>query len=657
MEYDGDKGPWSKAAWREFGDESSSGQLIGMLNSCPGEYDAERGNNVDAEKRQSRDLTSRPRGGLRMRLFASLLFVFLLSIASGTTLMWIQQSASLVVSVHAVHEQTMAGMLENTVAQGDEHLSATTHLLVIKKPGDTASSRLQRTLRSDRESPRNNSVPGAQEGMSGADATRRQAKEDVRQGQEDPESQHLVTVKVIAGPDSVNLDKLEESKIAASPRYVTADLNELHAVRAALSEGSVVNNEPDGVGEKSSSVTGASLETRVRHVLNEVREPPSKSVLLRPQPTAGIGVGLAKSFRRSLGSENVVADPVKAETRAAKSQGFAGLSSPTGAMRKRAACAHRALKFTKRSCGYKSGLRMLGDKVYGGWKMCVEGIHEMAKEQREALVVYGFGVGFDTSWDEALMSQYGLNVHAFDPTPRSLEYVRGRKELQTPLFHHSAVGLGTTNRNETWYEPRKGRWEASNSKYNHLKDGIAHEVEVKTLKTLMQERGHTHIDVLKIDIEGAEYEVLVDLLKDGGCLPTNQLLMETHSYQMKQLWKAHGETVALLEQAGFRLVFAGPGNHEHTWIQMVVLTYNVKRAFGKPYILSRRFVEPVNDAMGSPTSICKWIVVLQSWNLPAIEREIASTFPECFLGPCKASASDRECLPPRVSCSASTPLL
>ncbi|KAA8493533.1 Methyltransferase-like protein 24 [Porphyridium purpureum] len=267
--------------------------------------------------------------------------------------------------------------------------------------------------------------------------------------------------------------------------------------------------------------------------------------------------------------ESRVAAPVLNESKLSRADSPSELAGSDASRMQplRQTCAEEALSFRKWPCEQKGGLRMLGDKVYGGWKMCVEGIHEMAKEQREALVVYGFGIGFDTSWDEALMSQYGLNVHAFDPTPRSLEYVRGRKELQTPLFHHSAVGLGTTNRNETWYEPRKGRWEASNSKYNHLKDGIAHEVEVKTLKTLMQERGHTHIDVLKIDIEGAEYEVLVDLLKDGGCLPTNQLLMETHSYQMKQLWKAHGETVALLEQAGFRLVFAGPGDHEHTWIR------------------------------------------------------------------------------------------
>jgi hypothetical protein len=37
----------------------------------------------------------------------------------------------------------------------------------------------------------------------------------------------------------------------------------------------------------------------------------------------------------------------------------------------------------------------------------------------------------------------------------------------------------------------------------------------KKLSTLMKESGHAHIDLLKMNIEGAEYEVLKSMMADG----------------------------------------------------------------------------------------------------------------------------------------------
>jgi len=52
------------------------------------------------------------------------------------------------------------------------------------------------------------------------------------------------------------------------------------------------------------------------------------------------------------------------------------------------------------------------------------------------------------------------------------------------------------------------------------------EVPAYSLSSITEKLGHNHIDVLKMDIEGAEYEVLEGLL-DSPVLPT-QLLVEFH---------------------------------------------------------------------------------------------------------------------------------
>ena len=35
-------------------------------------------------------------------------------------------------------------------------------------------------------------------------------------------------------------------------------------------------------------------------------------------------------------------------------------------------------------------------------------------------IVYSFGVGEDVTFDLALIDRYGMTVHAFDPTPKSI---------------------------------------------------------------------------------------------------------------------------------------------------------------------------------------------------------------------------------------------
>ena len=52
-------------------------------------------------------------------------------------------------------------------------------------------------------------------------------------------------------------------------------------------------------------------------------------------------------------------------------------------------------------------------------------------------------------------------------------------------------------------------------------------VPVTTLSALMQERGHSYLDILKIDIEGSEYGVLEQMIEQN-IIPFTQLLVEYH---------------------------------------------------------------------------------------------------------------------------------
>jgi FkbM family methyltransferase len=175
-------------------------------------------------------------------------------------------------------------------------------------------------------------------------------------------------------------------------------------------------------------------------------------------------------------------------------------------------------------------------------------------------VVYSVGVGTELSLDLSLVEKYGCKVHCFDPTPVSAEWVRGQELPPQIIFHE--VGLAAYDGELAFRMPRK----SGSAHFSPIqRDASDREDEmvkapVWRLETMMQKLGHDHIDLLKIDIEGGEYEVIEDIVRLGD--KVGQLLMEFHHcYRSVPLAK----TVAAVERlraAGFRIFSISPRTYE-----------------------------------------------------------------------------------------------
>lgn len=65
--------------------------------------------------------------------------------------------------------------------------------------------------------------------------------------------------------------------------------------------------------------------------------------------------------------------------------------------------------------------------------------------------------------------------------------------------------------------------------HQSVDDGNMIEAEMKTLRSIMRELGHNHIDILKMDIEGFEFKVVKNLMNPGlKAIDLKMCLMETH---------------------------------------------------------------------------------------------------------------------------------
>ncbi len=183
------------------------------------------------------------------------------------------------------------------------------------------------------------------------------------------------------------------------------------------------------------------------------------------------------------------------------------------------------------------------------WNYCPDGLNSQS-------IVYSGGVGRDTSFERGLVRQFGCSVVLIDPSPTGRETM-ALPENRIPQFTFLPValsgGCGTLKLAPPKY-PEEGSW------FQDAGGADAIEVPCEDLATLMQKNGHQHIDLLKIDIEGAEYAVLDSLLAKR--LPVSQVLVEFHHDILPGIkrWKTVRAILKLIA-AGYQLVDQEGANH------------------------------------------------------------------------------------------------
>ncbi|MCL5104803.1 MAG: FkbM family methyltransferase, partial [Armatimonadetes bacterium] len=178
--------------------------------------------------------------------------------------------------------------------------------------------------------------------------------------------------------------------------------------------------------------------------------------------------------------------------------------------------------------------------AYGGWWICPDGLNPDS-------TVYSFGIGEDISFDLSVIDKYGVTVEAFDPTPRSLEHVR--RQNVPALFHVHDTALAAHDGEELFYPPENVEHVSHTLLDKPQTATRALKVKVQRLSTIMETLGHDRIDILKMDIEGSEYEVIRDILDSK--IDVDQILVEFHHNTYP------GITVAQTQEMVDRLVQAG----------------------------------------------------------------------------------------------------
>lgn len=143
-------------------------------------------------------------------------------------------------------------------------------------------------------------------------------------------------------------------------------------------------------------------------------------------------------------------------------------------------------------------------------------------------IVYSCGIGRSVDFELQLVESHGFVVHAFDPTPSTAEWIDQFGLPEQIEFHPWAVA-GEDGELKMYPRLRRDGRPSDVMWTTDLRQAAtepATSFRAYTIASLMEKLGHDRIDLLKIDIEGAEYDVLAEMLRSHA-LPA-QILVEFH---------------------------------------------------------------------------------------------------------------------------------
>lgn len=163
---------------------------------------------------------------------------------------------------------------------------------------------------------------------------------------------------------------------------------------------------------------------------------------------------------------------------------------------------------------------------YGGWFVPNSLLSDRS-------LCYGVGAGEDISFEVELINRYGCEVHCFDPTPRAQRHVELLHRntingIPTSIndavnlyykvdqgclarLHFHGLGLWSQDGPMRFYAPENPA-HVSHSIVNLQRTTDYFEADCRTLETVMRTLDHTELSLLKLDVEGAEYEILASIL-------------------------------------------------------------------------------------------------------------------------------------------------
>lgn len=239
-------------------------------------------------------------------------------------------------------------------------------------------------------------------------------------------------------------------------------------------------------------------------------------------------------------------------------RGFGGDAKPTGRLALEWWRLKRSLRRRWREWRLPAGFERLGTR-YGGWWLFVPAVG------KDPLLI-DCGLGKDISFTAAFLRRFGGRAIGLDPNPAAIQYSLAHRpdglEVRQEALWSEAGQQIAFHLPKPLHELPSGADGVSGSVLrSHSYAGeTTLGVRTTSLAELLRHARRDECDVLKLDIEGAEYEVTEALCRSGEARRARQLLIEFHHHCTDRTVEDTLDAIRRIEESGFRLCYTEDRN-------------------------------------------------------------------------------------------------
>lgn len=200
-------------------------------------------------------------------------------------------------------------------------------------------------------------------------------------------------------------------------------------------------------------------------------------------------------------------------------------------------------------------------------------------------IIYSLGVGANINFELTMLEKCNSNVFCFDPTAQSRDFIENIMKDLPENFSFSNIAVGGEDGKLVLSHLKKASKKYLAGTLLNVPGNYSvgeNTVPVKRIETLMKEMGHSKIDLIKMDIEGAEYEVIKDIIKTN--IRPAQIALEFHPHLLNYKagkgllnltgWRETAECISLMNKAGYSLCYTSKRGDEFLFVHNIYLSKN-----------------------------------------------------------------------------------
>lgn len=172
----------------------------------------------------------------------------------------------------------------------------------------------------------------------------------------------------------------------------------------------------------------------------------------------------------------------------------------------------------------------------------------------EGGVVIDVGCGWEADFSLLMIRQHGLDAFGVDPTKKHTPALHALEEKTDGKFHHLPLAVSRENGSIIFHESRVHESGSILKEHTNIQNDetVSYQVESVTLTDLIQRIGVQQIDILKLDLEGAEYSLLESVTR-RDLESFSQIFIEFHHHCTDFTRKDTRKMVKKITSNGFRM--------------------------------------------------------------------------------------------------------